>query len=225
LLASKVRPQYLNLRDGEPKLIVCPDCHTWRALRRNMIWPHHPDLGEAGRPARCPGSGQRITMDITAEQWGQRLLEAEASAAARRSIKVLPKTKVAPAPAVSQLRPAPLRAETARQAFRNHQQQCANCKAAGPNGQPLPCPDGERLAVTFLRLLRQEPKRRAVREFFAQERRRFDRQYTAAAKRTSEWATVLPDVTAADAQRAQLPSGNAPTEGPSVPLTTLHPAR
>ncbi|CAM5558275.1 hypothetical protein SPURM210S_03811 [Streptomyces purpurascens] len=116
-----------------------------------------------------------------------------------------------------------------RKAFRQHQQQCPACKgeAVGRDGQPLPCRDGERLAATFLRLLRQEPKRRTIRDFFAQERRRFDRQYATAApaKRTSEWAAVLPAVQEADTRREQLPAGDAPTEGPSVPLKPLRPAR
>ncbi|MCA1221406.1 hypothetical protein [Streptomyces sp. 8L] len=233
-------PKHLNLREGEPRLVVCPDCESWCGLERSMIKPHR-DGTEAptrarryvgdkpSRGRRCPGSAQRIVFDVTSEQWGERLLEAETTASARRSTMVLPKVKAAPAPAVSQLVPAPLSAETIRRALRGHIQQCRACKGKATSrvGEPLPCRDGERLAVTFLRLLRQEPKRRAVRDLFARERRRFDRQYAAAApaRRAFEWGAVLPAVQAVDSERAQLPTGDTPTEAPSVPLDTLRPSR
>ncbi|MGW2689605.1 hypothetical protein ACWC6I_41430 [Streptomyces sp. NPDC001414] len=189
--------------------------------------PHHRDRAGTANPRRCTaGSDRRITIDITVEDWRTTLVEARPTTASRRATKVLPKPKTAAVPAASQLTPTPLSAETVRHAFRRHQQQCRACngEVAGRDGMPLPCRDGERLAITFLRLLRQEPRRRAVRDFFAQERRQFDRQYAAATPtRTAQWSAVLPQVAAADTRRAQLPEGDAPTESPAVPLTTLHP--
>ncbi|QIB49464.1 hypothetical protein [Streptomyces aureoverticillatus] len=232
IIASTLNANQLDLSPGKEHL-VCPDCSTWcpvtGMLGTPKLVPHHTGRAGAAEPRRCTaGSNRRVTIDVEVSDWRTELIEAVPTTASRRATKVLPKPKTKPAPATSQIRPAPLSAEQVRQAFRQHQQQCPACKgeATGREGQPLPCRDGERLAVTFLRLLRQEPKRRTVREFFARERRRFDRQYAAAApaKRTSQWAVVLPKVKDADTRRSHLPAGDAPTESPSVPLETLHPA-
>ncbi|MCX5055098.1 hypothetical protein [Streptomyces sp. NBC_00474] len=45
------------------------------------------------------------------------------------------------------------------------------------------------------------------------------------AGRLADWDAVLPGVAAADSNRRKMPAGDAPTEAPTVPLTTLHPAR
>lgn len=233
IIASELKANELDLSPGKEHL-VCPDCSTWVPITGMLgtpkLVPHHTGRAKAAEPRRCTaGSNRQVTIDVEADAWRTELIEAVPTTVSRRATKVLPKPKVKAAPAASQIKPAPLSAEQVRQAFRQHQQQCPACKgeATSRDGQPLPCRDGERLAVTFLRLYRQEPKRRTVREFFARERRRFDRQYAAAApaKRTSEWAEVLPAVQAADTRRAQLPAGDAPTEGPSVPLTPLRPSR
>lgn len=149
-----------------------------------------------------------------------------ASVASRRPTKVLPKPKTSSVPAASQLKPVPLSAEQVRRVFRQHQKQCLACRgeAKDRTGQTLPCPDGEGLAVTFLRLFRQEPKRQALREFFARERRRFDREYAEAApKRQAGWAAVLPAVQNADQMRCAVPQGAHPTDGPQVPLEHMVP--
>ncbi|MGA5364200.1 hypothetical protein [Streptomyces purpurascens] len=57
-----------------------------------------------------------------------------------------------------------------------------------------------------------------------------DRTLRARAERTSagrvaDWNAVLPQVADADKNRQEVPAGDAPTEGPAVPLTTLHPKR
>ncbi|MFF8234746.1 hypothetical protein [Streptomyces caelestis] len=233
IIASDLKPNELDLTPGKEHL-VCPDCSTWVPITGMLgtpkLVPHHTGRAKSAEPRRCTaGSNRRVTIDVEVEAWRTELIEAVPTIASRRATKVLPKPRVKPAPAASQIKPAPLSAEQVRRAFRQHQQQCLACKgeATGRDGQPLPCRDGERLAVTFLRLLRQEPKRRTIREFFARERRRFDRQYAAAApaKRTSEWAAVLPAVQEADTRRVQLPVGDAPSGGPSVPLEPLRPAR
>ncbi|MGV9248014.1 hypothetical protein [Streptomyces sp. NPDC003710] len=233
ITASALKANEIDLCPGKEHLI-CPDCGTWCPITGMQgapkLVPHHTDRAGTPNPRRCTaGSNRRVTIDVEVGAWRTKLIEAVPTTASRRATKVLPKPKTQPAPAASQIKPALLSAETIRQAFRQHQQQCHACKgeATSRDGEPLPCRDGERLAVTFLRVLRQEPKRRTVREFFARERRRFDRQYAAAAtaKRTTQWAAVLPAVQAADTQRAQLPAGDAPTEGPSVPLTPLRPSR
>ncbi|MEV7084174.1 hypothetical protein AB0N88_37435 [Streptomyces sp. NPDC093516] len=230
ILASDLAFNELDLTPGKEHL-VCPDCSTWvpvtGMLGTPKLVPHHRERAKTGAPLRCAGSNRRVIVDVEVEAWRTSLIEAVPTTASRRATKVLPKPKTAPAPAASQIRPAPLSAEQIRQAFRKHQQQCPACKgeATGRDGQSLPCRDGERLAATFLRLLRQEPKRQAVREFFARERRRFDRQYAAAAKRTSRWVAVLPAVQEADTRRAQMPVGDTPLGAPPVPVETLHPRR
>jgi hypothetical protein len=57
-----------------------------------------------------------------------------------------------------------------------------------------------------------------------------DRTLQARAERTlagrlADWEAVLPRVAAADQNRQAMPVGDAPTDGPAVPLTTLHPKR
>ncbi|MEU0034651.1 hypothetical protein [Streptomyces sp. NPDC006333] len=232
ILASTVAVTEIDLAPGREHM-VCPECRTWCPITgmtgTPKLVPHHTDPAGTPNPRRCmAGSDRRVTIDITADRWRTQLVEARPTTVSRRATKVLPKPKTAPAPAASQLTPVPLAAETVRLAFRRHQQQCQACKGKlkGRDGLPLPCRDGERLAITFLRLLRQEPRRRAVRDFFAQERRRLDRQYAAAAPtRPTQWSAVLPQVEDADTRRAQLPVGDAPTESPVVPRTTLHPGR
>ncbi|MGW0665326.1 hypothetical protein [Streptodolium elevatio] len=101
---SQLLPQDINLRDGEQQSIRCPECHTWRRIRRGMVWPHHPD-GE-----RCTGSSRRVILDITVEEWEQRLTEAIDATACRRPTKVTPKPKALPTPAIVQMahrRPTP----------------------------------------------------------------------------------------------------------------------
>ncbi|MCX5079211.1 hypothetical protein OHA84_38370 (plasmid) [Streptomyces sp. NBC_00513] len=100
LRASSVRPNLINLRDGEKRAIVCPDCTTWRPIRDRMVIAHRaePHSGqprhrraEPGRTPRCPGSGQRIWFDITPDQWHEALADAVTEAASRQATTVLPK--------------------------------------------------------------------------------------------------------------------------------------
>ncbi|MEU7592527.1 hypothetical protein AB0B79_05745 [Streptomyces sp. NPDC039022] len=227
IIASDLKVNEIDLTPGKEHL-KCPDCSSWCPITGMLgtpkLVPHHVSRAGTTAPRRCsPGSNRRVTIDIAVDAWRMRLIEAVPTTASRRATKVLPKPKVKPAPAASQVMPAPLSAEQVRKAFRQHQQQCAACQreATSRDGDPLPCRDGERLAVTYLRLLRQEPKRRAVRDFFARERQRFDRQYAAAApaRRAAEWTAVLPDVRAADTQRAErIPEALSEFRGPQLPL-------
>ncbi|MFF1560990.1 hypothetical protein [Streptomyces sp. NPDC058279] len=45
------------------------------------------------------------------------------------------------------------------------------------------------------------------------------------AGRVADWNAVLPQAADVDATRRQVPAGDAPLDGPEVPLTTLHPQR
>ncbi|WP_172388169.1 hypothetical protein [Streptomyces sp. MNP-20] len=117
--ASSLRPEHLHLREGETRRVVCPDCMTWRRLTRSMIHPHRDGVAQPkpegrryrdplvkAKPSngrRCPGSAQRVEIDITPEQWTERLLAAESTAASRRITNPVRKPNVATAPAVGQM--------------------------------------------------------------------------------------------------------------------------
>ncbi|MFD5728332.1 hypothetical protein ACFWMT_19875 [Streptomyces sp. NPDC058368] len=234
LVASHFKIAQIDLTPGKEH-VFCPSCENWTpitgVLGTPVLVPHHttPYHDRTATPRRCSNTNRRIILDIAVETWREQLVErteVSASVASRRATRVLPKPKGRSVPAASQLKPVPLSAEQVRRVFRQHQEQCLACRgeATDRTGQTLSCPDGERLAITFLRLVRQEPKRQAVREFFARERRRFDREYAKAApKRGAGWAAVLPAVQSADQLRRTVPQGARLTEGPEVPLDRLAP--
>ncbi|MFD7532225.1 hypothetical protein ACFV8E_32300 [Streptomyces sp. NPDC059849] len=234
IVASQLKANQIDLTPGKEH-VICPDCENWTpitgVLGTPVLVPHHTTTyrDRTTTPHRCSSSYRRIVLDTAIDGWRAELAErteVSATVSSRRATKVLPKPKTSSVPAASQLKPAPLSAEQVRRVFRRHQEQCLACKgeARNQNGQTLPCPDGERLAVTVLRLFRQEPKRQAVREFFVRERRRFDREYAEAApKREAGWAAVLPAVQNADQLRRAVPQGVRLTEGPEVPLDRLVP--
>ncbi|MFJ6661598.1 hypothetical protein ACIQNG_35405 [Streptomyces sp. NPDC091377] len=137
--ASEMRPENLSLRENEPRLVVCADCDTWRLLKRSMITPHRasdatPDRetrryfgDKAAGGRRCPGSAQRIIIDITTEQWAEQLLTAESTAAGRRTTRPVrkPRPQVAPAPA--QISPA---TRSLREQLTEHlQDDCSRCRS------------------------------------------------------------------------------------------------
>ncbi|MEV4161445.1 hypothetical protein [Nonomuraea dietziae] len=69
ILASSMSPNLISLHVGEHPTAACPDCHAWRMVRRGMLWPHRADDGVS----RCPGSGQRIVIDLTTIEWLSRV--------------------------------------------------------------------------------------------------------------------------------------------------------
>jgi hypothetical protein len=94
------------------------DLETVRAWARDTGWPGYvpastdvlPDaivaayLGRsADRLPRCPGSGQRIRIDLTPEQWRESLAVALPEVNGRRSAQVTPKPKPQPARAAHQI--------------------------------------------------------------------------------------------------------------------------
>jgi hypothetical protein len=103
-----------------------------------------------------------VQIDLTIPEWHQLLADAIKETASRRATNVLRKPKTAVAPAATQIKPVPLRPETARVAYRAHFKQCPTCTGR------VRCAEGERLAETYVRLERQEPRRQQIRAFFAQ---------------------------------------------------------
>jgi hypothetical protein len=65
-------------------VLACPDCRTWRMPRRGMLPAHRADDGIS----RCPGSGQRVRIDLTYVEWRERLEAAARHAALRRGSRV-----------------------------------------------------------------------------------------------------------------------------------------
>jgi hypothetical protein len=82
--ASTLPPNALLLAPGSRPVVTCPDCGTWRMLKRGMV-PAHRSADEV---ARCPGSGQRLVMDLSVAEWRARLDAAARDAALRRSSQV-----------------------------------------------------------------------------------------------------------------------------------------
>jgi hypothetical protein len=82
--ASTLPPNALLLAPGSRPVVTCPDCGTWRMLRRGMVPAHRA----AGEVSRCPGSGQRLIMDLTVAEWRARLDAAARDAALRRGSRV-----------------------------------------------------------------------------------------------------------------------------------------
>ncbi|GGY77175.1 hypothetical protein [Streptomyces anulatus] len=217
LKASEIPPQNLNLRDGERHSIVCPDCDTWHPLYRKMIKTHHLDREvRGGRAPRCPGSAQLIDMDISVEQWGERMLAADSTATGRRSARQHYKPLAQPPVPIYRLadrgpqgtptlhRLLPL-LERARHAVDQHRVACSLCGAGGR------CDAGRALEV---RLAETDASCTIAREQLKhQERRRFDR--AAAPKRQSAWAAVLPAVQDADTRRSVVPVPPARPEAPA----------
>ena len=80
---STLPPDQVNLRLGEPVAVACPICGKWRHVKRHMLWPHRAHDGRT----RCPGSGQRIRLDLTPTQWLAQLETARRSLRRSRSLQ------------------------------------------------------------------------------------------------------------------------------------------
>lgn len=229
LMASRMRPEHLNLRDGEPRMAVCPDCLRWRRLQRSVITPHRADATPSpGRPRRyhgdkpaggprCPGSAQRITIDISIEQWGERLLAADSTATGRHSARQhympLPQPQ-APVHRLADRGPRAERAlprlvpflEQARRAVIEHRTGCPACQAGGR------CATGRDLEIRLRETqatctIAREQQDRADR--IAGERAHTARQERARARQES-LRQVLPAVDRADRHRHNIavPTGS-----------------
>ncbi|MFJ4276149.1 hypothetical protein ACIP29_37035 [Streptomyces coelicoflavus] len=215
--ASTMRPEHLNLRDGELPLAVCPDCETWHRLTRSMISPHRdatdvPQTDErryyGDKPARrrrCPGSAQRISIDITPKEWGEKLLAADSTATGRRSARQHHKPIPAPATPVARMATAQPNAADVLAAYRQHLNECrpkCRCRkkcpkecqqikqVAGRCTSTHRCITGLRLAAQYELLSRGQEQRNRV----SKQEARVDalitryRSGVAARRAATEWA-------------------------------------
>ncbi|WP_404870966.1 hypothetical protein ACI1MP_37580 (plasmid) [Kitasatospora griseola] len=205
--ASKILATDINLHPDEPVTVVCADCRTWRKLIRGMIPAHRStDLGRQRYDVdnhlvrcdtRCPGSGQRIVLDLTVAQWVARIEDGLTETAACRPTKVLRKVKTPTEPALHQLPPVRPTAGSARTQYLTHRSRCAACTGRAH------CTDGSRLAFAYLQLLRQEPQRRAAQARTEQEQRVAERGQAEQQlrRRVAEWAERSPAAETADMMR------------------------
>lgn len=84
ILASALPAHRLSLYPGEPPQFVCGDCGRWALLRRGIALTHRAADGVR----RCPGSGQRVTLDVAPAVWLARVREATRMASLRRGARV-----------------------------------------------------------------------------------------------------------------------------------------
>jgi hypothetical protein len=111
--ASSLPPNLISMSDrGGCTLVACPVCGVWRSLKRKMITPHRgPDVpGADAWPAEfrppapwCSGGGQKITMDLTHDEWAAKLADACREAGQRRGTRVMRRPKPPMAPTLRQL--------------------------------------------------------------------------------------------------------------------------
>ncbi|MEU3620104.1 hypothetical protein ABZ725_48675 [Streptomyces sp. NPDC006872] len=181
MLLSKIDPQEINVREGEVKSLVCPDCRTWRRLMGDtklVIREHcHSDKVAPGKKhERCAGSNQVVQLDITVEAWSEAMLAADSTATGRRSARQHYKPLPAPAKPVAKLAPT---AQLALAAYREHFKKCQASSTPGRCTGSQRCAAGAKLATVY-----------EQRKVLDRERSRFDRSYIAAvAKNTAaEWA-------------------------------------
>jgi hypothetical protein len=184
-------------------MILCPECGTWRRLKRSLILPHYPERDDRseGAAVRCPGSARRLIMDITVEEWGERLATGEQEAASLRAsqqfYKPLPEAPVPVARMARALKSQPVRFfqselnaayEQACEAVALHRAKCATCRAGGF------CGIGHQLAERRSRTeaTREEQRKKQAREQKADqtwERRRGEEQ---ARRRANQWRQADP---------------------------------
>jgi hypothetical protein len=79
---STLPPGEVSLFPGEPVMVACPICGKWRRVARRMLWPHRAHDGIT----RCPGSGQRLVLDLSPGEWAVRLEAARREARRARSL-------------------------------------------------------------------------------------------------------------------------------------------
>ncbi|MFD6921833.1 hypothetical protein ACFV99_16680 [Streptomyces sp. NPDC059944] len=205
LKLSKLLPQNLQLREGERRSLVCPDCDSWHPIRRNVVWPHHEERTERGKNApKCAGSARRVEIDIDLEEWGRTLAELDATVTGRRATRVNPKPKAAMPPPVSRLATTPSDmtrmpavSERAGTAVTRHRLSCTRCANGGR------CERGRELEV-FL------AETRASLGFFLEQREVRERQKARfdGRRRAAQWRRVQPSVARTDKLRHPMSSKN-----------------
>ncbi|MGW2544744.1 hypothetical protein ACWC5I_28660 [Kitasatospora sp. NPDC001574] len=212
LRLSTLRPHQIEMTPDRPFAVVCPDCRVWRRINRGRIQPHFL----SDETTYCQASAQRVEKDVTPEKWALALAEGVADTASRRPTTVLRKVKSPQPVALHQLTPAVPTAESAGAKYESHRNGCSACT------DKEHCLDGGGLAATYLRLLRQEPERRAAQARAEEEQRLVERKQVAALfkRRAAEWPDAQIDFLLAKRRRAMHIVGDLvePIKGAAVPV-------
>jgi hypothetical protein len=164
MLLSKISPQEINLREGETRSVVCPDCRTWRRLLGDTtlkIREHciSDNVADGYKHIRCDGSNQVIVLDIPIEQWLEAMLAADSTATGRRSARQHYKPLPAPAKPITRMSPVSMSAAGALAAYREHLKKCRASSAVGRCSGTHRCADGARLAAVYAESERTQPVR------------------------------------------------------------------
>ncbi|MGW5679027.1 hypothetical protein ACWEV4_28785 [Streptomyces sp. NPDC003860] len=182
LVVSTLKPHEVDLAYST---LVCPTCRTWVPIStphspRPKLVPHHTEKAGSEDPVRCPGSHRLVSVNITVDQWFQRLEEGLTQTDGRRSRRVLRKPKTGSAPAVMQIVGGTMDDKTARKLDEAHVRGCSTCSVRDDKGILLRaaditarCADGRRLAQLAAHTKRLAPARRKAqldREDFADRR-------------------------------------------------------
>ncbi|MET8102901.1 hypothetical protein ABZV29_41855 [Streptomyces sp. NPDC005236] len=251
IVASELPHAEIDLTPGREHL-VCPDCTRWTpitgVLGTPKLVPHHTGSAHVASSKtmhRCTGTNRKVVIDIAIEDWRIERTEAVAIAAAtaatRRATKVLRKPRVLPAPAVSQITPAPLSAALALDAYRAHLKMCRKSEGTDHCGGTRRCAEAVRLAALYEQLQASD----AVHERVRTREARVDtlqarvRATTASRAAAAEWtkqhkATTAPRTALAkrsgtameeanNTRRLPAPGTISYLSGIDVPLKTLHP--
>ncbi|MFF1593151.1 hypothetical protein ACFVY0_34280 [Streptomyces sp. NPDC058286] len=171
LVVSTLKPHEVDLTVSA---LVCPTCRTWVPIStphssRPKLVPHHTEKAGTEDPIRCPGSHRLVTVNLTADQWFQRLEEGLTQTNGRRSTRVIRKPKAGSAPAVMQIVGGTVDDKTARKLNEAHVRGCSTCSIKDDKGNILRpanltarCTDGRRLAQLAAHTKRLAPARRAA---------------------------------------------------------------
>ncbi|MFG2439004.1 hypothetical protein [Streptomyces sp. NPDC048508] len=196
LKLSKLLPQNLQLREGERRSIVCPDCDSWHSIRRNVVWPHHLERTERGKSGlKCKGSARRVEIDVDLEEWSSTLKELDATVTWRRATRVFPKPQTAAPSPISLLTTAsreatrlPAVVERARSAIIRHRLACSTCESGGrcARGRELEIFLGETHASLDLLLEQREVMERQKRRIEGRQRAAQWRRIQASVARTDK---------------------------------------
>ncbi|MET8411115.1 hypothetical protein ABZV34_23940 [Streptomyces sp. NPDC005195] len=223
LLLSTMAPEDFNLRHGEVRSIVCPDCRTWRRIMGDTVLKirehcNSVKVPEGEKHVQCPGADQVVEIDIDVRRWQSRqdrLLRDAMPQESRRAAQQFYKPMPASATPVSRIT-TEITLDSERQTYLAHRKGCTVCVG----GQH--CTDGGMLARRYVLALQLEPTRRLARELIAEEERRRAKKVAAhwPAGRRQQWARHGGEaVESTNNQCAQRTPGSlSDFRGPQLPL-------
>ncbi|ALC32325.1 hypothetical protein [Streptomyces sp. CFMR 7] len=233
LLLSMMKPQNINLREGETKSIVCPDCERWWRLmgETQLKIREHCARGCKGggtdchEHTRCPGSNQSVLLDATVERWAEAMLAADSTATGRRSARQHFKPIPAPAEPIARMSSAPGTPVEALSAYRSHLRMCRDSGKAGRCAGSYRCAEGARIAALYAELEQAEGQRvRDARVDALLARHRMARTWSRYTETTTSTTSSLAKrggtavEEANNAVRGRRPGSVSEFRGPEVPL-------